>query len=55
MKNNLIIFKNKIKNLFLEIFFPEACVICSESGNSICEKCLLDIKNQKSEENYKSI
>ena len=55
MKNNLIIFKNKIKNLFLEIFFPEACVICSEPGNSICERCLLDIKNQKSEENYKSI
>jgi ComF family protein len=55
MKNNKNTFLQKIKDLLLNIFFPEMCISCGEAGQSLCSKCLSEIKNQKSEDNYKNI
>lgn len=48
-------FLKKLFNLFLNIFFPEACISCGEPGKTICKKCLIEISNNRSIENYKNI
>lgn len=55
MKDNKNTFLQKIKDLFLNIFFPEMCISCGEAGQTLCSKCLSEIKNQKSEDNYRNI
>lgn len=42
---NLSLFK--IKDLFIKIFFSESCIFCEESGKSICDNCLIEIKSNK--------
>lgn len=46
----------KIKNLLLDIFFPESCITCSKFGEIICEECREEIKKDKANiENIKNI
>lgn len=47
MQNKEKTFLNKIKSKFLDIFFGESCISCDEAGKIICNKCQLEIKNQK--------
>ena len=55
MKNHKYTFIQKIKNLFLDIFLPEICIYCGDTSQTICQRCLSEIKNQKPEDNYKNI
>ncbi len=48
-------FLNKVKDLFLNIFFPEACLTCGENGETLCKKCLEEIMSEHTNENYKNI
>lgn len=39
--------KINIKDLFLKIFLPESCINCGESGKTICNECLLNVKSHR--------
>ncbi len=46
----------KLNKLFLNIFFPESCIICSKFGEIICHNCREEIKRKEADiENIRNI
>lgn len=39
----------KLNKVFLDIFFPESCIICSKFGEIICYDCREEIKKEKTD------